>query len=56
MFLLVVGAFRMMDPSLEEAARVSKAGAIATFFRVTLPALMPAILAATMYSFISLAE
>lgn len=55
-FLLVVGAFRMMDPSLEEAARVSKAGAIATFFRVTLPALMPAILAATMYAFISSME
>lgn len=55
-FLLVVGAFRMMDPSLEEAARVCKAGTVATFFRVTLPALMPAILAATMYAFISSME
>ena len=55
-FLMVVGAFRMMDPSLEEAARVSKAGTIATFFRVTLPALTPAILAAAMYSFISSME
>lgn len=55
-FLLVVGAFRMMDPSLEEAARVCKAGAVATFFRVTLPALTPAILAATMYAFISSME
>lgn len=55
-FLMVVGAFRMMDPSLEEAARVSKAGTVATFFRVTLPALSPAILAATMYSFISSME
>jgi iron(III) transport system permease protein len=55
-FLLVVGAFRMMDPSLEEAARVSKAGAMATFFRVTLPALTPALLAATMYCFISSME
>src|SRR5690606_3638689 len=42
----------MMDPTLEEAARVSKAGRMATFFKVTLPALMPAILAAGMYSFI----
>lgn len=55
-FLMVVGAFRMMDPSLEEAARVSKAGTVATFFQVTLPALMPAILAAGMYSFISSME
>jgi len=55
-FLMVVGAFRMMDPSLEEAARVSKAGAVGTFFGVTLPALSPAILAAAMYSFISSME
>jgi len=55
-FLMVVGAFRMMDPSLEEAARVSKAGTVGTFFQVTLPALTPAILAAGMYSFISSME
>jgi len=51
-FLMVVGSFRMMDPTLEEAARVSKAGRVATFFKVTLPALSPAILAAGMFSFI----
>jgi iron(III) transport system permease protein len=55
-FLMVVGAFRMMDPSLEEAATVSKAGPSATFFQVTLPALSPAILAAAIYSFISSME
>ncbi|MGH7834548.1 MAG: ABC transporter permease [Candidatus Binatia bacterium] len=55
-FLMVVGAFRMMDPSLEEAARTSKAGPAATFFQVTLPALSPAILAAGIYSFISSME
>lgn len=55
-FLMVVGSFRMMDPSLEEAARVSKAGTTATFFQVTLPAMFPAILAAGMYSFISSME
>jgi iron(III) transport system permease protein len=55
-FLMVVGAFRLMDPSLEEAARVSKASTAGTFFQVTLPALSPAILAATMYSFISSME
>ena len=52
-FLMLVGAFRMMDPTLEEAARVAKASSRSTFFRVTLPVLLPAILTAGMYSFIS---
>ena len=52
-FLMLVGAFRMMDPTLEEAARVAKANGRSTFFSVTLPVLLPAILTAAMYSFIS---
>lgn len=52
-FLMLVGAFRMMDQSLEEAARVAKASAAETFFRITLPALLPALLTASMYTFIS---
>jgi iron(III) transport system permease protein len=52
-FLMLVGAFRMMDPTLEEAARVAKANGRRTFFGVTLPVLLPAILTAGMYSFIS---
>ena len=55
-FLMVVGAFRMMDPSLEEAARVSKASSRSTFFRVTLPVLLPAVLTAGMYEFVSSME
>jgi iron(III) transport system permease protein len=55
-FLLVVGAFRAMDPSLEEAARISGARAWTTFRRVTLPSLLPAVLAAFLYSFISSME
>ena len=55
-FLMVVGAFRMMDPTMEEAARVAKASGRRAFFQVTLPALMPAILSATIYSFISSME
>ncbi len=55
-FLLVVGAFRAMDPNLEEAARISGAKAWTTFRRVTLPSLLPAILAAFLYSFISSME
>jgi iron(III) transport system permease protein len=55
-FLMVVGAFRMMDPSLEEAARVSKAHTAGTFFQVTLPVLLPAVLTAGMYEFVSSME
>ncbi len=55
-FLLIVGAFRAMDPNLEEAARISGAKAWTTFRRVTLPSLLPAILAAFLYSFISSME
>src|SRR5262245_6722058 len=55
-FLMVVGAFRMMDPTMEEAARVSKANGRRAFFQVTLPALMPAVLSAAIYSFISSME
>jgi len=55
-FLMIVGAFRMMDPSLEEASRVSGVGPVRTFFRVTFPVLLPAVLAAAMYSFISSME
>lgn len=52
-FLIMVGAFRAMDPSFEEAARVSGASNRIAFFRVFLPLLAPAILAASMYSFMT---
>lgn len=55
-FLLIVGAFRAMDPTLEEAARIAGARAWTTFRRITLPTLLPAILAAFLYSFISSME
>ncbi|MGH7846638.1 MAG: ABC transporter permease [Candidatus Binatia bacterium] len=55
-FLIVVGAFRALDPNLEEAAKVSGARAYTTFFRVLIPLLTPAILAAFMYSFMSSLE
>ena len=55
-FLMVVGSFRMMDPSLEEAARVSKASSMGTFFQVTLPVLLPAVFTAGMYEFVSSME
>jgi iron(III) transport system permease protein len=52
-FLIVVGAFRAMDPSLEEAAKVSGASNRHTFFRVFIPLLTPALFAAGMYSFMT---
>jgi iron(III) transport system permease protein len=55
-FLIIVGAFRMMDPALEEAARTAGAGITKTFRKVTLPVLMPAVLAAFLYSFMSSME
>jgi iron(III) transport system permease protein len=44
-FLTVRAALRGTDPALEEAARSLGSGAWATFFRVTLPQLRPAIVA-----------
>ncbi len=49
-FLIIVGAFRAMDPSLEEAARASGASNWTTLRRIFLPLLTPALLAAFMYS------
>ena len=51
-FLLLVGVFRMMDPRLEEAARLSGGSPRRVLRRVTLPLLAPAILAAGIYSFV----
>jgi iron(III) transport system permease protein len=45
-FLLMVAAFRSMDPSLEESAIMSGAPMRRVFFRVTLPLAKPALYAA----------
>jgi iron(III) transport system permease protein len=52
-FLMIVGAFRLMDPALEEAARLSGAEPRTIWRRITLPLLMPALSAAAIYSFVS---
>ena len=52
-FLMVVGAFRAMDARLEEASSVAGASSWITFSRVTVPLLMPAILAAASYNFMT---
>ena len=55
-FLLLVGAFRAMDPSLEEAALVSGAPKFVTTLRITLPIMFPAILTAAIYVFMTAIE
>lgn len=55
-FLMVVGSFRLMDPSLEETARVCGASQMSTVKRVTLPLMLPALLVAGSYSFMNLIE
>jgi iron(III) transport system permease protein len=55
-FLLIVGALRLMDPALEEASWTVGAGHLTTVRKVTLPVLLPAILAALLYCFTSSME
>ncbi|HSE90638.1 MAG TPA: hypothetical protein VLJ79_30795, partial [Candidatus Binatia bacterium] len=55
-FLMVVGAFRIMDPAMEEASFAAGAKNWTTLKTVTLPVLRPALLAAILYSFASSME
>jgi len=55
-FLLVAGALRSMDPTLEEASLSAGAGTARTTLRVTLPLVAPAILAGALLVFILAAE
>ncbi len=50
-FIMVVAAYRAMDPSLEEAARVHGLGMLNTLRYVTLPLTWPGIVAAAIYVF-----
>jgi iron(III) transport system permease protein len=52
LFLLMVGAFRSMDPSLEESSRMSGASPWTTFRRVTLGLMLPVTTSAFLLSFI----
>jgi len=55
-FLLMAAAFRCMDPSLEEASSVSGARMGTTMRRVTLPLLLPAVLAVFLLVFVRAIE
>jgi iron(III) transport system permease protein len=50
-FIMVAATFRAMDPVLEEAAFMCRAGFVATLWRVTLRLAAPGIFAATIYIF-----
>ncbi|HEV8142811.1 MAG TPA: iron ABC transporter permease [Methylomirabilota bacterium] len=52
LFLLMVGAFKSMDPALEESSRTSGATATTTFRRVTLGLMLPVTTSAFILSFI----
>jgi iron(III) transport system permease protein len=52
LFLLIVDAFRAMDPSLEEAARMCGASRWRTFRTITLQMMLPALTGAAILSFI----
>jgi iron(III) transport system permease protein len=55
-FLLVVAAFRAMDASLEDAAATSGGSPQVVARRIVLPLLMPALLSALVYQFVSVVE
>jgi iron(III) transport system permease protein len=55
-FLLMVAAFRSMDPSLEESALMSGATRMQTIRRVTLPLVRPALLSAVLVILITSLE
>jgi iron(III) transport system permease protein len=52
LYVFISPAFRAMDASLEESARMSGAGSRLTLLRITVPLLAPAILATTVLAFV----
>ncbi|GAA3827471.1 ABC transporter permease [Streptomyces chiangmaiensis] len=55
-FLLMVAAFRAMDPSLEESAAMSGANRFTVLRRVTVPLLRPAMISAALLMFVQSLE
>jgi len=56
MYLILIGPFSSMDRTLEEAARVSGAGPVRTFFGTQIPVLLPAITAVLIISTVASLE
>ncbi len=55
-FITVSRAMEKMDPSLEEASRISGASPVKTVFTVTLPMMMPSLIAGALLVFVSAAS
>lgn len=55
-YLFSIGTFRGMDPSLEEAARMSGASNVQTMRRITIPLVKPSIAAAGLLIFVLASE
>lgn len=55
-FITISRAMEKMDPSLEEASRISGDSPLGTLFRVTLPLMLPSIVAAALLVFVSAAS
>ena len=55
-FITISRAMEKMDPSLEEASRISGASPLRTVFTVTLPLMMPSIVAAALLVFVAAAS
>ena len=52
LYLMLINAFRAMDPSLEESSRTSGAGRWRTFWKITLALMLPAMTSAFLLSFL----
>lgn len=55
-FITISRAMEKMDPSLEEASRISGASPLKTLFTVTLPLMLPSIVAAALLVFVAAAS
>jgi iron(III) transport system permease protein len=55
-FITISRAMEKMDPSLEEAARISGASPVKTLFTITMPMMAPSIVAAALLVFVSAAS
>ena len=55
-FITISRAMEKMDPSLEEASRISGASPLKTLFTVTLPMMMPSLIAGALLVFVSAAS
>jgi iron(III) transport system permease protein len=55
-FLLMVAAFRAMDPSLEESAAMSGASRLTVLRRITIPLLRPALISSALLMFVQSLE